>query len=250
MESWNISLDMNKRYKKEMRVTSEIKHIVWDWNGTILDDNHVMLDSVNEVCRHYGRPEINMETWRDALCRPLWRCYGKILERELTWDDWSNIEQIYHDAYRKYIAQCRLAVDAHGILDSAKNSGFSQSLLSMGFHDDVTAQIDRFSIQDFFVRIDGVLDPVAGGKKAEYLATHLERMNMPPEHCVVVGDVVDDADAAHRVGAECVLVTTGMSGYEELRESGFPVESSLTGALQRISKSSASPALGSLIEYK
>lgn len=222
------------------------KHIVWDWNGTILDDNHVMLASVNEVCRYFSRPEVDIDTWRAALCRPLWRCYSKILDRDLSREDWSTVERVYHESYRSHLARCQLAEDAQEVLETAARNGLSQSLLSMGFHDDVTSQVRDFSIEHHFVRMDGVPESVAGGKKAEYLALHLDKMKISAEECIIIGDVVDDANAATDIGTDCVLVTTGMTGREELSGTGFPVAESLTEALGLVIGSSEATAIDSL----
>ncbi|AMU75943.1 HAD family hydrolase [Mycobacteroides abscessus] len=208
------------------------RHIVWDWNGTLLDDNPAMLDSVNAVCEHFGRPAIDMLTWQMALCRPLWRCYGKILERDLRAPhDWAVVENIYHQAYRRNVATCQAAADAHDALSRAKSIGMTQSVLSMGLHDDVTGQVHHFGLHEYFDRIDGVKDAVAGGTKSSYLSTHLRDLDIDPEACVLIGDVVDDALAAQSVGAQCVLVTTGMTRRQELQDTGHPVADNLTDAI-------------------
>ena len=33
-----------------------VRHIVWDWNGTLLDDNHANLAAANHVCEMFGAP--------------------------------------------------------------------------------------------------------------------------------------------------------------------------------------------------
>lgn len=56
-------------------------------------------------------------------------------------------------------------------------------------------------------------------------------LDIDPEACVLIGDVVDDALAAQSVGAQCVLVTTGMTRRQELQETGHPVADNLTDAI-------------------
>lgn len=221
-----------------MNLDKSPQHIVWDWNGTLLDDNPAMLDSVNTVCEHFGRPAIDMLTWQMALCRPLWRCYGKILDRDLRApEDWAVVEHIYHEAYRRNLATCQAATDAHATLGRARSLGMTQSVLSMGLHDDVTHQVRLFGMHEYFDQVDGVKDKVAGGTKGRYLSVHLESLGIEPQACVLIGDLVDDALAAEFVGARCVLVTTGMTRREELQETGHPVADNLTEAIIAVTDS-------------
>lgn len=32
------------------------RHIIWDWNGTLLDDAHVGAEIFNEMMAEYGKP--------------------------------------------------------------------------------------------------------------------------------------------------------------------------------------------------
>lgn len=216
----------------------DIDHIVWDWNGTLLDDNPVMLASVNDVCAAYGAPAITLTDWHAAFCRPLWRCYSKVLRQEITEDAWPVVEATYHDAYRTRLRECGLAADARDCLDRAWRGGVSQSVLSMGFHDDVVEHVSNSGIAEYFVAVDGVTDRVSGGNKAAYLYAHLKRIGARPERTLMIGDVVDDAHAAEEVGTQVVLVSTGMTDAATLQTAGA-VTSSLTSALDLALRASA-----------
>jgi phosphoglycolate phosphatase-like HAD superfamily hydrolase len=48
---------------------------------------------------------------------------------------------------------------------------------------------------------------------------------------VLIGDSLDDADAAESVGARCVLYTGGFTDPDRLRASGRPVADALTEAV-------------------
>ncbi|MGD3112664.1 HAD family hydrolase [Streptomyces sp. YGL11-2] len=219
------------RTRPEAPQERRIRHVVWDWNGTLLDDNHVMLASVNDVCAHFGRPAVDMATWRAALCRPLWLCYGTILDRDVSGpEEWAEVVRLYRAAYRSRLGECRLAADAEKTMIGVRQAGLTQSVLSMALHDDVTSLATRFDVHTYVVRIDGVLPEAAGGHKAGHLAAHLGRLGLKPDECLLVGDVDDDAAAAEKVGTHCVLVTTGMTGADELRATGRPVVGSLAEA--------------------
>src|ERR1700743_565730 len=85
-----------------------IRHVVWDWNGTILDDNDAVVAAVNTVCAAFGRMPIDLDFLRSIYRRPLRDCYRDLLGRDLSADDWADIDKRYHDAYRALLPTTRL----------------------------------------------------------------------------------------------------------------------------------------------
>jgi phosphoglycolate phosphatase-like HAD superfamily hydrolase len=204
---------------------------VWDWNGTLLDDNHAVVAAVNAVCAAYRRPPITLEEWRAVFCRPLDRCYERLLDRTLSAEDWSRIDGAYHRTYRGLLPEVRLAADAQDALRRWRAGHGTQSLLSMWFHDDLVRLVGELGLAAEFSRIDGLREEIGGGSKAAHLADHLAALGLDPADVVLIGDVVDDATAAASVGVGCILLSTGISTRASLEQTGVPVADSITAAL-------------------
>ncbi|NHD17378.1 MULTISPECIES: HAD family hydrolase [unclassified Actinopolyspora] len=209
-------------------------HIVWDWNGTLLADNHAVVAAVNVVCSAFGAEHVDLYRWRSVFGRPLRHAYEKVLGREIAQRDWARIDRIYHEAYRELLHTCELAADAPEVLLGWWNAGRSQSLLSMFFHEELVPLVESFGLSSVFSRVDGLRDPAVGGSKAEHLVAHLGALGVDPSEAVVVGDVADDASAAEWAGAGCVLVSTGVMSRESLEATGRPVVDSLGEAVERL----------------
>jgi phosphoglycolate phosphatase-like HAD superfamily hydrolase len=94
--------------------------------------------------------------------------------------------------------------------------------------------IGKLSLTDLFARVDGLRGYNMGGSKAAHLIEHLEAQELDPADVVLIGDVVDDAEAAAQAGAQCVLVTTGMMPRARLAAAGVPVTDSIPEALALI----------------
>jgi phosphoglycolate phosphatase-like HAD superfamily hydrolase len=209
-----------------------VKHVVWDWNGTLLNDNHAVLAAVNEVCAGFGRAELSWAEWQAAYARPMRLSYEQILRRTLDELEWEQVDKLYHDRYDALLHTCELAADVHDALRACTASGRTQSLLSMWFHSRLTPTVEQYGLSTYFTRIDGLPGEVGGGSKADSLVRHLEAQQLDPADVVLIGDVVDDAEAAQAAGAHCVLVTTGAMTLEALLATGSPVTGSITEALQ------------------
>jgi phosphoglycolate phosphatase-like HAD superfamily hydrolase len=208
-----------------------VKHVVWDWNGTIFDDNDAVVHAVNRVCVEFEHAPIDLDLWRATYRRPLQDCYAELFGRALTVADYALIDRLYHDTYHGLLDTCRLAAGVPDELRRWQASGRGQSLLSMWFHDKLVPLVADYGLTDLFGRIDGLRVELGGGSKTAHLAEHLAAQGLRGADVLVIGDVTDDADAAAQVGAQCVLLTTGVVNQQQLATRGVPVVDSIAEAL-------------------
>ncbi|SDQ90198.1 HAD family hydrolase [Thermostaphylospora chromogena] len=208
-----------------------MKHIVWDWNGTLFHDIDAVVGATNEVFRPYGLPALTAEGFREVYTRPIWRAYERILGRPLEEGEWELLDAGFHDHYHRLMADCDLADDCRATLAAWEGAGGSQSLLSMWMHDRLVPAVAEFGIDIHFSRVDGLRGP-GGGHKAEHMVAHVQALGVDPREVLVIGDSVDDAHAAQHVGARAVLYSGGMTHRRELEATGLPVVDTLTEALE------------------
>jgi phosphoglycolate phosphatase-like HAD superfamily hydrolase len=205
-------------------------HLVWDWNGTLLNDLDLVVRATNEAFVRAGGAPISAAEHRRLFRRPIAEFYGETLGRVLTDDDFAELDEVFHACYNAGLPTCALVGDA---VDALRAWPGTQSLLSMWFHDELVPTVDRHGLTSHFARVDGQLVEPGGGLvfKAEHLAAHLAALGVPGEAAVLIGDSVDDADAAAAVGAGCVLYSGGFTDAERLRRSGRPVADTLVEAV-------------------
>lgn len=209
--------------------------MVWDWNGTLLNDNHAVLAAVNEVCAGFGRPELSWGDWQAAYARPMQVSYEQILQRTLDDEEWARVDKLYHERYDALLHTCELADGTLDVLRQCIESGRTQSLLSMWFHGRLTPTVEQYGLTSYFTRIDGLPGDVGGGSKADSLIRHLEAQQLDPATVVLIGDVVDDGQAAQAAGTQCILVSTGAMTRSALEATGAPVTESITEAIRQLS---------------
>lgn len=205
-------------------------HLVWDWNGTLLNDLDLVVSATNEAFVSAGAPPISADEHRRRFRRPIAEFYAEALGHTLDHEEFARLDRIFHDAYQAGLPTCALVPDAVAALRAWPGT---QSLLSMWFHHELVLTVDRHGLTSHFSRVDGQRVLPGGGLifKAEHLARHLGELGVPGEQAVLIGDSLDDADAADAVGAACVLYGGGFTDPKRLRASGRPVADTLVGAV-------------------
>ncbi len=209
-----------------------MRRVVWDWNGTLFDDLHIVLEAVNHGVSRLGGPVVTLDDYRDHYTRPVKVFYDRLFGREMSHAEWEELDGHFHDGYRALLDRATMRSDAVEALETLRSQGVPQSLLSMFPHHELVPLVARLGATEYFDRIDG-LRGVPGDTKAEYLAAHLSKLigATRPDEVLVVGDTPDDAAAADHVGARCVLVDSGGHHRHELDGLGVPVVESLTAAI-------------------
>ncbi|WP_243706174.1 HAD family hydrolase [Micromonospora sp. KC721] len=203
-------------------------HLVWDWNGTLLDDLDLVVAATNVAFASAGGRSVTADEHRVRFRRPIADYYAEMLGRAVDAEAFGALDRIFHDAYRVGLASCALAADATAAIAAWPGT---QSLLSMWFHEELVPTVRAYGLTAHFTRVDGLRAPVGGGFKAEWLAKHLAELGLDGGEVVLVGDSLDDADAAESVGARCVLYTGGLSDPHRLRASGHLTADTLTAAV-------------------
>ena len=205
--------------------------MVWDWNGTLLDDFHLVVDAASAACSTVGRGPVTPEEYRTCFVRPIERSYERLLGRPLGEGEWERLTAAFHSHYARALPGASLVSDARPALATVATAGLSQSLLSMWTHEELVPLVEAFGIAPWFARIDGQ-PTFGGGRKEAHLRRHLDLLARSGEEVLVVGDSVDDAHAAEAVGAGCVLVDSGPHHPDSLQGLGVPVVGSISEALR------------------
>ncbi|MET0425698.1 MAG: HAD hydrolase-like protein [Actinoplanes sp.] len=204
-------------------------HLVWDWNGTLLDDLTLVVSSTNQAFAAIGGRSVDADEHRSRFRRPVAEFYAEILERAVDEEEFGRLDRIFHEAYRLGLTSMTLAADAKAAITTWPGT---QSLLSMWFHDELVPAVETYGLSGIFTRVDGLRTEVGGHLKAGHLAGHLAELGLTGEQVVLIGDSLDDAAAAETVGGRAVLYTGGFTDPVRLRASGLPVADTLLDAVE------------------
>ncbi|MFG2592684.1 HAD family hydrolase [Streptomyces sp. NPDC048438] len=206
-------------------------HLVWDWNGTLLDDIQAVLGASNAAFAEVDLEPLTLDQYREMYCVPIPKFYERLMGRLPTPAEWERMDGLFHRHYTEQRTACGLTEGVEELLARWQRGGRSQSLLSMYGHEHLVPVVRGYGIERHFVRVDGRTGP-SGGSKAQHMERHFEVLgDIAPESAVVIGDAVDDAVAAAHVGARAVLYTGGSHSRSSLEAVGVPVVDTLAEAV-------------------
>lgn len=196
-------------------------HVIWDWNGTILDDARATLGAFNDIAPKYGADTVPFEQYIEEFGFPVidfYKRHGFDFDRL----DFGEIGAEFMDAYNARLAKCAPHSGAVAAIKALRAASAGQSVLSARDAKMLSRDVARFGLGEFFVRVDGISDIYAGSKTA-LAAAHLKALNVAPERVLMVGDTLHDKDAADAMGADCALVACGCNSRARLEKSGAMV---------------------------
>lgn len=202
------------------------KYIIWDWNGTIVDDVGIALAAVNDMLAEKGRGPITLEEYRRAMDTPILRFYEQFFDMEETSFQW------IAERFQEYYAGCRDTLSLHeGVRDAlrkGKEAGCIQIVLSSSASSIIEEYAGLFGIREYFEAILGA-DNLLSTSKIERAIEYFRERQLPLQELVLVGDTVHDYDVAQALGIDCVLLSYGHQDRESLLACGCPVYGTLKG---------------------
>lgn len=186
---------------------AEYRHVVWDWNGTLLDDTWLCCASLNQLLREDGRPPVDPVRYREIFQFPVIKVYQAI---GFTPDEASfrAMSVRFMAAYEARKTECRLHPHAETLLDHLAEKGLTHSVLSAYEHGLLGSTLAHYGLDRRFRKTCGG-DDIHAGSKADRARRHLADLDVSPDDVVLVGDTAHDAEAAAAMGVDCVLTAHG-----------------------------------------
>lgn len=204
-------------YGRDMKYT----HIVWDFNGTLLDDIMAGIDAVNDMLSRRGLATIErVEDYRELFCFPIINYYAKLgfdFEKE---DYYGVLAPEWVALYLENYKHSSLTPGAKQILAAVEALGYHQTLLSATELEMLKGQLQDLALAGFFAEVWGLDNIHAGGKMDRAMAW---REAHPDAAALFVGDTIHDYEVARAVGADCVLYCKGHQSREQLATCNCPI---------------------------
>ena len=192
--------------------------IIWDFNGTILNDVQTGIDAVNVLLRKYNKKIIeSVDQYKEAFGFPVIDYYDRIgLERE----NFPKYAPEWVKEYNLREPDANIFEGVNELLEYFKLNEYRQYLLSATEKDMLFGQVCRLGIADFFDEIIGQNTIEAHGKTQAALE-FISRVK--PQKALFIGDSLHDFEVAQAMGVDCFLLSWGHQSKERLLKTGCRV---------------------------
>ena len=190
-------------------------YIIYDWNGTLLDDTALCHTMLNEILERYSLPYVSLERYREIFTFPIRTYY----ERAGLDFDKCSYEELADRYVEDYMNRYRVSSLATGALEVLRSVKVPQFIISATKQSMLDEQIDHYGIRDYFVSVRGLTDHYADGKVG--LARECTRELVGKG--LWIGDTTHDMEVATACGCDCILLEGGHQCREVLLSSGAEV---------------------------
>ena len=206
------------------------KHIIWDWNGTLLDDRWLCVEGINKALDKRGLKTINEQTYKDIFSFPVKDYYQK-LGFDFSVEPFEIAGDEFVLYYEKHFNRTKLHSQCRSIIKNIFAVGITQSILSAGKHEFLLEWVKAHNLQKYFIKILGIDNQYATGK-TELGMSLIKNLSYNNNEVVLIGDTIHDSDVAESMNIDCLLMDQGHVNNDRLQKTGRKVFSNLTEVFQ------------------
>ena len=209
--------------------------ILWDWNGTLLDDVALCVDALNRLLERHGYTQrYDLTSYREIFGFPIVEYYRRA-GFDFAKDPFEDLAESYMADYIPASAACPLMEGAVEALAAFRAAGVRQVVLSASPVTTLQQQVTERGVQHYFDRLLGLGD-IYAKSKVEVGLRYLAESGFDRRRAVMIGDSVHDFEVAQALGVHCVLQAAGHQPAAVLRATGASVADDVRQAAALILK--------------
>ena len=208
------------------------KHIIWDWNGTLLDDTWLCVEGINQALIKRKLAPISEAKYREVFTFPVKDYYMKLgfdFDKEPFEIAGDELVLYYGENFHK----TKLQNGSSFVLRTIQSRSIPQSILSAGRQDFLLDWVSSHKLEKYFFKIVGIDNQYAKGKIAQGIKL-IKDLPYNSKDIVIIGDTIHDSDVAEKLKINCILIDHGHVNGERLKKTGRTVLSNLKDLIPQI----------------
>ena len=204
-----------------IELLGKYQHVIWDWNGTIVDDVELCHQINAEILKELDDRDFTFQDYLKNFQFPVKNFYEQI-GYKLSDDEFNKINDRFLEKYSTLDHTCNIRPIALKGLESVAENGNRNSILTAANQPAVEAKIDSLGLGHLIFQIQGRSDNTASGK-IDIAKKLIEKIHIHPSDITIIGDTLHDHEVAHSLDIDCILITGGHQDIEMLLKSGAKV---------------------------
>lgn len=195
--------------------------IFWDWNGTMLNDVEVCVDSINQLLSSRQMRPVNTKIYKEVFTFPV-RNYYQTLGFDFSTDSFEDLSEEFISTYNSKIKNAALHPEVIDVLNHFQALGKTQIVISAMEQNMLDNMLNEYKISHFFKDVIGLSD-IYASSKVELAGKYIKRKKLDVSNAVFIGDTLHDAEVAEKNGVDIILVSNGHHSLERLSVNGYKI---------------------------
>ena len=209
---------------------NNIDGIIWDWNGTLLDDTELCVQTMNEMLLKRNLQQLSVAAYKDVFSFPVKDYYHKI-GFDFNNEPFEIPALEFIDNYNGRVQRCTLHNRSITVLKHFQSIGIRQFILSAMKQDALELCLEQQKGNHFFEQISGLDNHYAVSKLTNGQQL-ISALKLEASKVVLIGDTVHDFEVAHELGCRCILIANGHQSRQILESTGVHVIDEIGQLLQ------------------
>lgn len=210
----------------------KINTIIWDWNGTLLNDTNICVDAMNEMLTDRKREKITRDHYKEIFTFPVRDYYDK-LGFNFDSEDWNIVAVEFMDKYFEKFPSTKLHNNVVETLEEVRKKGFRQVILSAMQKESLINSVKEKGLDGFFDVIAGIEDHYAHSK-LDVARELMKKEGLNAGEICLIGDSLHDFEVSSELGCMCILIANGHQTKDRLIPTNCIVFDEITDILEVI----------------
>lgn len=183
------------------------KLIIWDWNGTLLNDVEACVEAMNVMLAKRAMDVLSIEKYQRIFTFPV-QNYYKTLGFDFKKDSFEDLSIEYIHLYKSLSLKSPLQKGAIEILELFKQKAYMQVIISASEQKALEKQVAERHISEYFDSLIG-LDNIHAHSKLHNALSYVNKIKISPQNICFIGDTYHDYEVAKAIGCKCILLDSG-----------------------------------------
>ncbi len=202
-----------------------MKAIIWDWNGTLLNDLDFCISIINKLLKKRELNLLTRDAYKAVFSFPVKDCYQAI-GFDFNKEDFAIPAREFIDIYNAGVGNCALHSSAIDVLNFFQQKGIRQFVLSAMQQNTLEQTLKQQGILHYFEGIAGLNNHYAESK-IERGKQLISEYNINNTKSTIIGDTIHDYEVAQQLETACILIADGHQSKERLKHTGTTVISAI-----------------------
>lgn len=198
-----------------------IKYVVFDFNGTILDDVNLCLNLLNEILTKQNKKPLTLDEYRHVFTFPI-KKYYELAGVDFTKDSFEDLSLWFINNYQEASFKEKTYPHLLDVITKLKEKGIKLVILSASQKDNLIKQLEVLKLKDKFDDILG-LDNIYAASKVDIAKNFVKENNIDPKDVLAIGDTLHDFEVGRALGFKVLLFSKGHQARDVLAKAGVPI---------------------------